>query len=219
MEQQRAPLISQGPMLPVVGLVLCVVGLPIIPLLPVALIIGVYSAIRARRDPAWAMRKQIADLTIAVSAAGALIITGMAIPSYKRQRLRMAQLECRTVLSNAYEAERTFYEKNKRYAVSVTELGVTAPVDQRLRLAPTGDDAARGGTAAIVEANVPQLIAQDVGLHGACPACSITMLCLNDVDGDPMPDVWTVSTIERIGTDGAKIPGGVPWNEVDDLTR
>lgn len=219
MQQEPAPPISHGPLLPVVGLILSVVGLPVIPLLPVALVICIYSAIRARRDPKWAMRKQLADMTIAVSAAGALVIAGVMLPGFKRRQQYMAQLECKTVLSRAYEAERSFYEVNKRYSVRVKELGVGAPKGPLLRLAREGDDAAAGGNPAIIEAQTPQLIAQEIGLHGECPACSITLMCLNEIDGDPMPDVWTVSTIERIGSDGSRIAGGVPWNEVDDATR
>ncbi|MFT3713779.1 MAG: hypothetical protein QM817_39470 [Archangium sp.] len=207
-------------MLPVAGLVLSVVGLCFPPLLLVALGIGIYSSIRSRRDSVWAPRKQLADMSIAVSLAGTLIIGGMALPNYKRYVVRTKQIECKAVLARTYEAERSFYEVNKRYSVRIKELGIGVPTEHvLLRLAREGDDAVVNQNTAIAESAVPQLISSEIGLHGDCPACSISVLCLNEIDGDPMPDVWTVSTIERIGNDGSKIPGGVPWNEVDDVTR
>lgn len=221
---------SPGPLLPVVGLVLSVVGLCIPPVLLVALGIGVYSLLRARRDEAWGKRKQLAAMTIAVSGAAVLVFIGVTLPNVKRFQLRSKQLECRGVLERALAAEKRFYATNQRYTVKLKELDpATVRTAQLLRLSrdgalwsegPLSDDAVGAAPTVVVhESNVPQLVANDVGLHGDCPACSITMMCVNELDGDATPDVWTISTIERLGNEGAKIPGGVAWNELDDVAR
>lgn len=66
---------------------------------------------------------------------------------------------------------------------------------------------------------MPKLVRYSTGLQGVCPACSVTMLCATELDGDDQPDVWTVSTIERAGNRGEKIAGGIAWCEVDDVTQ
>ena len=57
----------------------------------------------------------------------------------------------------------------------------------------------------------------DRRLRGECPACSVTMLCATQLDSDETPDVWTVSTVERAGSQGEKIAGGIAWCDVDDV--
>ncbi|MBL8911654.1 MAG: hypothetical protein JNM17_13255 [Archangium sp.] len=224
------PSAATGPVLPVVGVVLSVIGLCIPPVLVFALIIGVYSLLRARKDEDWAKRKQLAQMTIAVSGAAVLVFIGVTLPNVKRFQLRSKQTECRGVLDRALAAEKKFYETNKRYTTKLKELDPAATrTTQLLRLSKDGalwsdgtlsDDAVGSApTITVHETNVPQLVANDIGLHGECPACSITLLCVNELDGDTTPDAWTISTIERLGNEGAKIPGGIPWNEVDDVMK
>lgn len=219
-----------GPMLPVVGLVLSAVGLCLPPFLLVALIIGVYSLLRARKDPQWAPRKQIAQMTLAVSGAAVLVFVGVTLPNFKRFGMRTKQLECRAVLDKAMAAEKKFYAENQRYTVKLKELDPGwARVPQALRLSrdgalwsegALGDDAVgSAATVSVNEANVPRVVTEVVGLSGDCPGCSITLMCVNELDGDATPDVWTISTIERVGNEGAKIPGYVAWNEVDDVAK
>lgn len=219
-----------GPILPVVGVVFSVIGLCIPPMLVFALIIGVYSLLRARNDAEWGKRKQLAQMTIAVSGAAVLVFIGVTLPNVKRFQLRTKQTECRGVLERALAAEKKFYEANKRYTTKLKELDpASTRTTQLLRLSQTGplwadgtltDDAVgSAATIAVNEANVPLLVANEVGLHGECPACSITLLCVNELDGDATPDAWTISTIERLGNEGAKIPGGIAWNEVDDVMK
>jgi hypothetical protein len=160
------------------------------------------------------------------------------VPNVKKFRLRARQIECREVLLRLADAEKKFYEKNSRYTTSLRELDPLATRGRHLiRLAGEGPLWAEGALtdafvgsgfdtvespiapSAQVDAALPKLILNDVGIHGVCPACTITLLCASELDGDATADVWTISTIERLGTNGAKIPGNVPWCEVDDVMQ
>ncbi len=236
MSTPRPP--SEGPLLPVAALVLSVVGLCLPPLLLISGGLGLYGYLRARREPLWAPRKQVAQMTMAVSGAGLLIFLGLGLPNFKRVQLRIKQRECSEVLTSVYEAEQRFYAKQKRYTTKLAELDLVPSRGRQLvRLAGEGplwtsgllaDDQVGQGfdetkyptlSTRAVDESVPQLVRGEVGLKGECPACSVTILCASNVDADPAPDVWTVSTIERLGGNGERIPGGFPWNETDDVNE
>lgn len=222
--------LSPGPLLPVVGLVGSVVGLCFPPLLLISLGLGVYSLLRANKDPAWAVRKQIAQMTIAVSAAGLLVTSAVIIPGVKRRQLYLRQLECHAALDVLYQAQARLYAKEKRYTTRPSELDTPTPHGRFiLRLAAEGElsevgqwleaPAPDATTSKGLDEAVPKLIVREVGVRGDCPACSITMLCAANLDEDSTLDVWTVSSVERTDGSGNKIPGGVAWNELDDVAR
>lgn len=232
-----APANNEGPKFPVYVMVASVVGLCLPPLLLITGALGVYGYLRATKEPAWAPRKQVTQMTMAVSFAGLLIFIGLGLPNYKRYQARAKQFECRDQLASLYDAQRRFYEKEKRYTTSLAEL-VPAPMrgTQVLRLTAEGplwtsglpnaeyvgqgvDEVAHPtlSTKAIDE-GIPQLIKLQLGIKGDCPACSVTMACAAELDGDPTLDVWTVSTVERVGANGEKIAGGMPWCESDDFS-
>ena len=221
---------EHGPKLPVVALILSVVGLCFPPLLLVTGALSLYGYFKATRDPAWAPRKQISAMTLAVSGAGLLIFVGLLLPNIKTASLRVKQLECRDTLSSLSDAQLRLYATQKRYATRLSELDWKPPRGRSIvRLAAEGPleefgqglDAARFPevSASAIDDALPKLVRGEVGLHGECPACSITMLCATQLDGDPQPDVWTVSTVERTGNRGEKIPARIAWCEVDDVTQ
>lgn len=222
--------LTPGPMLPVAGLVLSVVGLCLPPLLLVSLGLGAYAVLRAGRDPAWAGRKQVAQMSVAVSLAGMLVLTAIIVPGLKRRQLYLKQVECQQALNALYGAQSRLYAKEKRYTARLSELDEQVPPGRFiLRLAAEGplaevgqglDEAAFAPlTSAAVDDALPQLLRREVGVRGVCPACSVTMLCATDLDADTTLDVWTVSSVERTGADGSKVPGGVAWCESDDGAR
>jgi len=234
----KPPPRNEGPLLPVGALILSMVGLCLPPLLLISGALGLYGYLRARNNPVWAPRKQIAQMTMAVSAAGLMIFIGLAIPNFKQLRLRSKQFECKTRLSELYEAQRTFYAKNKRYSTQLTELVPTPKRGgQLIRLTAEGPLWTTGLPGAefvgqgfdevehpslhtdAVDAAIPKVVRNVVGLSGQCPACSIVMLCASELDGDATADVWTVSTLERLGGNGEKIVGGMPWLESDDVMQ
>ncbi len=68
-----------------------------------------------------------------------------------------------------------------------------------------------------VDEKLSTLLRPQLGLQGECPACQLTMACAAQLDADPTLDVWTVSTFERTGGNGARIPAGMPWVDSDDV--
>lgn len=217
-----------GPRLPVVGLILSVVGLCFPPLLVITLGIGLYSVYRARRDERWAPRKQIAQMTLAVSGAGIAIFLGLTLPQLKYAISRVQQAECKAALIRVLGAEENLYQRERRYSERWADLDLTlSPGRGLLRISSSAPLTESGlpidqkrhptlSTDAIDNA-LPQLIRGELGIHGVCPACSFTAACVTNLDADATVDVWTVSTIERTAVGGEKIPGGYPWNERDDV--
>lgn len=208
---------DHGPKLPVVGLVLSVVGLCVPPLLIFTAAFGLYGFLRSKKDPTWAPRKPVTQMTMAVSLAGMAIFLGLFLPNLKTAQQRIKQHECRDTLNVLIEAQRRLFEKEKRYSTSLEEI---APEllgkDLFIRLSAEGSPAM--GDAGWDEP-ISKLTHFEVGLRGECPVCTITMLCATNLDADPMLDVWTVATFERIGSGGTKVPGFIPWNETDDVVQ
>ncbi|MFZ5444540.1 MAG: hypothetical protein ACOZQL_31395 [Myxococcota bacterium] len=229
---------NEGPWFPVAVMALSVVGLCMPPLLLVTLSLGVYGFLRARKDPAWAPRKQVTQMTMAVSGAGIVVFLGIGLPQFKRIMARSQQYQCMDTLKQLSEAQRRLYEKEKRYSTSLAEL---QPLAQRsavlVRLAPEGPLWTQGTlerehvgagvdeqahptlSTKQLDAALPKLTLAELGIRGECPACSVTMVCTTEIDGDPTTSLWTVSTIERKGSRGEVIPAGIPWLERDDLTE
>ena len=200
---------SFGPKLPVVALVSSVVGLCFPPVLLITFSLGLYGFLKTRSDPAWAPRKQITQMTMAVSGAGLLIFVGLFLPSLKLRQQRVKQVECRETLASLHAAQARLYLNEKRYTTKLAALD-WRPQPLRAAIWLDRDQPVPG---------VPALVQSEVGVHGVCPACSVTMMCTSQLDADEAIDTWTVSTIERLGDRGEKIPGGVAWCEVDDIMK
>ena len=209
MTPSPAPQPPQGPTLPVVAMILSLVGLCFPPLLLVTGALGFYCYWRGRTDPHWALRKQICQMTMAVSGAGLVIFVAVAIPSFKKGQLRLKQLECKETLTSLYAAQQRLYENEKRYTTKLEELD-SRPELKNVTVYLTNEQPISG---------VPALVQSATGVHGECPACSVTMLCTRQIDNDDLQDTWSISTIERLGDRGEKIPGGLAWCEVDDVTQ
>lgn len=210
------PAPDPGPKSPVVGLVLSVVGLCVPPLLLFTAAFGIYGYLRSKRDPAWAPRKPVTQMTMVVSLAGLAIFVGLFLPNVKTAQLRLKQRECRDTLITLAEAQQTFFQNHKRYSTSLSELAPKLGGESFIRLSAEGPPS-RGDAAWSDE--VVRLTHFDIGLRGECPVCTITMVCAVNLDSDPMLDVWTVATYERVGAGGVKVPGYIPWNETDDVVQ
>lgn len=200
---------SRGPVLPVVALVLSLVFLCAPPLLLITAALGLYGFLRGKKDPHWALRRQLTQMTMAVSGAGLVIFVGVAIPAFKKGQQRIKQLECRETLASLHAAQVRLYEKHKRYTTKLDELDFQ-PQLKSATVYLSNELPVQG---------VPALVQAAVGVHGECPACSVTMLCTRQIDNDDLQDAWTISTVERLGDRGEKIPGGLAWCEVDDVTQ
>ena len=217
------PSANNGPKLPVVALVLSVVSLCLPPLLLVSFGLGLYSFLRARKDAAWAPRKQISQMTMAVSGPGLVVFLGLGLPALKEIPKRARQQVCRQLLSDLYVQAVDFKNANHRYTTHIADLPKPPAMGpQLIRLAGegplTGADAvgipsSEGG----VDEKLSTLLRPQLGLQGECPACQLTMACAAQLDADPTLDVWTVATFERTGGNGARIPAGMPWVDSDDV--
>ena len=230
MTPSPAPPQSHGPLLPVAAMILSVIGLCFPPLLLVTFALGLLGYLKGRTNPVWALRKQVTQMTMAVSFAGLLIFVGLFLPNFKRYQLRVKQVECRETLVSLHDAQARLYAKEKRYTPKLDELDWKPPRGRSIvRLSAEGAleefgqgvDEARFTSVLSKELDeaVPKLVRAEVGIHGECPACSVTMSCASQLDSDPQVDVWTISTLERMGNQGEKIPGGIAWCEVDDVTQ
>ena len=164
-EEPQSP--PSGPTLPVVALILSVLGLCMPPLLLVSLGLGLYGYSKARRQAEWAPRKQISQLTMAVSGAGLLIFMGLALPNYKLYRLRTEQAQCQQPLLLLHAAQSRLYAKEKRFTTQL-----------RARLAagswPAGKTDCPSPADALTSWRGVPRGARALGLHGDCPACSMT---------------------------------------------
>ncbi|MGV3621183.1 MAG: hypothetical protein ACO1OB_10220 [Archangium sp.] len=205
-----APPINHGPMLPVVALVLSVVGLCAPPLSVVSLALGAYSFMRARKDAEWAPRKQISQMAMVVSGVGIAVFALIVLPRLKELPARRQQVACREGLSLLYVQQQELKRSNNRYTTDMRELAKRPEAGAQLyRL---------DGKAPIepgIDAKIPSLVRDTVGIKND----QVTMLCASQLDSDDTVDVWTISTVERTGDNGAKIPAGMPWLDVDDVTR
>ncbi len=216
---------NHGPKLPIVGLVLSVVGLCFPPLLLASFGIGAYSYLRAKKEADWKPRLQLTQMTMAVSGAGLAIFLGMGVPQWKRFTLRSKQMACRTGLASLYAQQLELKKSNNRFTTHIAELPSPPASDLQLfRLAGTGpltgaDAVGVPSRSPGIDEALPSLVRAEIGLKGECPACQLTMLCAAQIDADATVDVWTISTIERTGNTGERIPAGTPWLEVDDLTQ
>lgn len=157
---------------------------------------------------------------------------------------RTVESECKANLKAAYTAQRSFFQEQDRYSVSMKEIGFNperrnryayflteAPVMQErttseLKLddsfSGVGVDAfARPAFRRVSRAELPAVFAGGLrlGIDGMCPDCDVTMACGAQLDGDPVLDVWSISTRERVAPDGETIPAGAPFAESTDRER
>jgi hypothetical protein len=77
---------------------------------------------------------------------------------------------------------------------------------------------ARGPVEALDE-RLPDEVRGQLGVHGACPDCSLTLACAADLDDDATLDVWSIASGPRRRPDGPEVRGGEPFHHVDDLTE
>lgn len=203
-------------MLPVVALVLSVVGLCAPPLALVSLGLGAYSFFRARKDTEWAKRRQISQMTMVVSAAGIAVFALVVLPRLKEFPARRQQIACRDGLSLLYAQQQELKRSNGRYTTEVVELAKRPEAGAQLyRLDGSGPLEKVGIAVPGIDEKLPSLVRDTVGIKNG----QLTMLCAAQLDADATIDVWTISTVERTGDNGAKIPAGMPWLDVDDVTR
>lgn len=198
-------------MLPVVALVLSVVALCLPPIAVVSLALGAYGFMRSRKDAEWAPRRQISQMAMVVSGVGIAVSLLVVLPRLRELPARRQQVACREGLSLLYVQQQELKRSNNRYTTDISELAKKPEVGAQVF---SLDGHTGFGAGGIIE-KIPSLVRDTVGIKNG----DVTMLCAAQLDEDATIDVWTISTVERTGDNGAKIPAGMPWLEVDDVTR
>lgn len=239
-ETPDRPLPSAEPAtLPVVALVCAILGLCLPPLLAVAIVLAIISLVKSG-EPGYASRKglAIAALVIPVALLPVIgILAAIAIPNFIRFQSRAKQSECKSNLKAAFVAEKSLFAERDAYSVHLAELGFLPERGNRYLylfnargpvLEPGGPvDATHVGvgpdTARHPDANaityrgqLPADLDAELGVHGDCPDCDVTIACVGNIDNDDTLDVWSVSTRERVDKEGLSVPPGVPMAHVDD---
>lgn len=221
--------------MPIVALVLSVVGLCLPPFLLVGVILGLISLIRSG-EPAYATRRvpaivSLVMLLLAVPVWG--ILAAIAIPNFIRFQARSKQSECKTNLKAAYVAERAYFAEHDHYSVDPREVGFSPERKNRYlyrfdshgpvsRVGVEPDPSVQPMSASALDEGVTPELRDLPGLRGHCPDCSLTVVCVGNIDNDEGLDVWSISTAERATVSGERVPAGQPtvhFNDVNDLTE
>lgn len=159
------------------------------------------------------------------------IVAAIAIPNFIRFKARAKQTECRTELLSLYREEVAFIAAHGKPTFLVSELGSTPPPLSRYRyflsegpLAPPGAPPPAGATGFEAETPLtgavrvlPEVFAGGVTLGPGPGENAFTFACLGNLDGDSTHDVWSISSVSRVGANGEAIPPGQPHNDVNDL--
>ncbi len=217
------------------ALVVSVVGLCFPPLMLVSIGLGAWGLWRARSDAAWEAKKSLSQGALLVSAAGLLVFAALVVPNLRRVAAVSRQRECSEQLYALYAAQTRLHASNRRYTTQLAELDVALTPGRYLyRLAASGplwtsgpvDPAATGvgvgtperpeDTSEAVEAKVPSLLRESLGVAGTCPGCTVTMLCAGNLDDDDTLDVWSISSAERTDANGDTVGAGVLMVHSDD---
>lgn len=207
---------------------------------PVAMLLGVLALMQLNADPT---RKgkglAIAALVIPIPSLLVVIMLGaVAFPSYQKYMVRAKQSECTTMLRVIATGEKSLQSEQMRYSEKLADIGFFPdremfyayllsqdPVFTRTRVRSENATAVLADKNAYSEEDVmtvvPPFFAGNVrvGVEGECPACEFTAICVGNLDSDPAPDIWSISSRDRVGSDGAQIPALLPFHEVDDLVE
>jgi hypothetical protein len=147
--------------------------------------------------------------------------------------------ECRANLVGILSGEQNHFSVTGRFSLHPAEVGFApVPGNRYLYLfAPDGgltrrdgqpspplresvgigpDTRARGTTAEWLLARFPPELKAQLGLRGACPACSVTIGCIANLDDDDDVDLWTIASEDRV-LDGGLVRQGTPFRHLDDL--
>ena len=145
-------------------------GLLLPPVAVIAVALGLIAVKQARtvRD------RRIALGAIAVSGAG-LVVFAFVLWIATRPTPASPAVECQVGLEALTLAQEAHRKTRCRYAASQEELGIA--VEEKYFLEPHGE-------------HVAKLEALGVGRAGQCPACTVTMACLES----PQGKWWTITS-------------------------
>ncbi|HVE87067.1 MAG TPA: fimbrial protein [Myxococcales bacterium] len=235
-----APKITPG--IAIAAFVLGLIGMCVPCLGLIGVILGIVALVKIGNDAALGGRVW-AILGIVLPLVAIPIQAAIAIPNFIKFQARSKQAECKANLKAAYFAESQYYqqhdafspnigevgfqpERGNRYAYFLYEVGAvedrsTAQVESDPRAVGVNVDTFKHrDLRPLAMSDLPELAGDaKPGVHGQCPKCSFTAVCIGNVDQDAVLDVWSVSSQSRTGPDGQAIPPGVPYNDVSDVNN
>lgn len=157
-------------------------------------------------------------IVIVLGVLGMCCVTGVvaaiAVPNFIKFKGKSKQGECRSQLFAIYQAERVFFEANRRYSTNFNELGVTPTRNHYTYFIGNGsvkEPSARDSTPVSIDALPALAGGAIVGVEGECPDCVFTAACAINLDGDPELDVWSISS----GPRGTVQPGELSHDAED----
>jgi hypothetical protein len=146
--------------------------------------------------------------------------------------------ECQSNLRTILSGEENLYAEHQRYSEHPAEVGfapvpgnrylylfapdggvtrrdgkASVPLQESVGIGP--DTRARGVTAEWLLGRFPPELRAQLGLHGRCPACTITVGCLGNLDDDDAVDAWTIASEDRTLA-GSLVHRGTPFHHLDD---
>jgi type II secretory pathway pseudopilin PulG len=210
--------------MPLVALILGVLGFCIPILFPVAIILAIVSLVKGS-EPAYAARKTLAIITLALGLIYIPIVgilAAIAIPNFIRFQARSKQSECKYNLKAAYTGQRALFAEKDTYGTTATEIGFSPERNNRYAYYLGGDETIEAQLSTTpsgaLRGALSGRLQEELGVQGSCPRdCNVTMACAGNLDNDGTIDVWSISSADRT-IKGEQVPAGMPYNEVNDVT-
>ncbi len=208
--------------LPTVAFILSLVGLCICPTALVGSILGIVAWVRISKEP-HLPGKGLAIAATFIPLALVPVIgiqAAIAIPNFIRYQARAKQGECRANLRAIWTAERSFQVEKDHWSGSFEEIGFRPEGGNRYSYFLSPNEVVLADTTRFPDLR-PQEHAAALARRGIVTGVSedgFTAACVGNVDNDEVLDVWTLSSRDRTDENGAPIPAGTPFNDVNDLT-
>ncbi|RKG52587.1 pilin [Corallococcus sp. AB011P] len=210
--------------LPGVALGFTIAGLCIVCLWPVGLVLAILAMVKTGK-PEHAGRRGLAIAALCVAGLGLFTIgiqAAIAIPNFVSFQARSKQAECKVNLKAFFGTVRAYVVDNHpvdSFAMMGFEPGPRNRYAYVLRM-PEDVIPVAGAFPALDPEAIQAALDQagvEPGVEGTCPDCSVTAVCVGNVDNDDTLDVWSISTVDRTAANGDTIPLGTPYNHVNDV--
>ena len=150
-----------------------------------------------------------------------LTVAGLALTGCNLVRGPPKEGECRSNLRTILAREEDFFSTHRRYSVHPGEVGFAPPPGNRYLylFAPSGpvsrrdgqpgpgpleavgigpDTRSRGVSLEALLERFPAELRASLGVHGECPACSVTVGCVGKLGAEDEVDVWSIASVDRV---------------------
>jgi type IV pilus assembly protein PilA len=192
-------------------------------------LLGLVALARIKRRPEEVGGRSVAISAVVVGLAGSLVVAGLfALVNFGNFHELPKNRECKGNLKEAYRAEQAWFSAHHSYELHPGLVGFIPERGNRYlylfdgAARPGGNDTSIGvdvlhfpsASNEALAAALPADLRERLGVSGTCPDCSLTLACVGNVDEDPSPDIWSISSAARPGA-----PAGVLKHDFDDLTE